>query len=185
METKGPKITFEQVKAVQRQIATTTAIAPAVTLYLSLAYKNRSSKYAQITGTIDQFMFTSQFNAAQGRFMIAAEAEAGRPVCIIGAEVARKLFVNEPALGKRIRIEKQAFEVTGELERRGGFMKQNRTDAVIMAANLERQAHCSIRFWTLSVAGSALASNQYRPALALSGQRHAVVARIARGHGSF
>ena len=43
---------------------------------------------------------------------------------MIGSEVATNLFQNEPALGHKIRVGQQPFEVIGVLEKQGNFLGQ-------------------------------------------------------------
>ena len=55
--------------------------------------------------------------------MSPIEASAGRPVCLVGSEVATNLFQRESPIGKRIRIGSyETFEVIGVLERQGSFL---------------------------------------------------------------
>jgi putative ABC transport system permease protein len=55
--------------------------------------------------------------------MSPIEASAGRPVCLVGSEVATNLFQRESPIGKRIRIGGyETFEVIGVLERQGSFL---------------------------------------------------------------
>jgi putative ABC transport system permease protein len=100
------------------------AIAPFVDGRRPVKYRNRSANGVIIIGTSDQFQFTSSLVVAQGRFLSAEEVDGGRPVCVIGSEVATNLFQNEPALGNRIKIGQHAFEVIGVLEKRGSFLGQ-------------------------------------------------------------
>jgi putative ABC transport system permease protein len=76
----------------------------------------------QIIGTTEQFTITSGFNVAVGRFLTAAEADGGRPVCVIGNDVATNLFRKESPLGKKIKIGARRLEVIGVLEKRGSFL---------------------------------------------------------------
>jgi putative ABC transport system permease protein len=54
--------------------------------------------------------------------MSAAEAEGGRPVCVIGLDVATNLFNQESPLGKIIRVGARKLEVIGVLEKQGSFL---------------------------------------------------------------
>jgi putative ABC transport system permease protein len=76
----------------------------------------------RIIGTTDQYVFTSSISVAQGRFLSSGEVDGGRPVCVIGAEVAANLFLREQPLGNRITIDDKPFEVIGVLERQGSFL---------------------------------------------------------------
>ena len=65
-------------------------------------YKNRSSDSVTIIGTTEQFLHTSGITIAEGRFLSPAEAEGGRPVCVIGATWPPICFHGESPLGQKI-----------------------------------------------------------------------------------
>jgi putative ABC transport system permease protein len=75
-----------------------------------------------ILGTTDQFLHTGNLTITEGRFLSASEAEGGRPVCIIGAQVATNLFPKESPIGNKIMIGPRAFEVIGVLDKFGSFL---------------------------------------------------------------
>jgi putative ABC transport system permease protein len=53
------------------------------------------------------------FTISSGRFFAPSEVEGGRPVCVLGADIATKFFRNEPSLGQKIWIGDRSFEVIG------------------------------------------------------------------------
>jgi putative ABC transport system permease protein len=59
---------------------------------------------------------------SQGRFLSVPDAAGGRPVCVIGSEVATNLFRQDPPLGAHIKIGNQTMEVIGVMEKRGSFL---------------------------------------------------------------
>ncbi|SRR5581483_4722425 len=127
-QMKRRPITMEQVKRVERELTLARAVAPVVGMGQSVRYKNRSSSMVQIFGTTDQFIYTSGFTMGQGRFITEAEASGGRPVCVIGQDVATNLFQNEAALGKQIKIGPRTLEVIGVLEKQGSFLGMQSLD---------------------------------------------------------
>ena len=48
-------------------------------------------------GTTEQFQITGGLTLAEGRFLSAAECDGGRPVCVIGADLATNLFLRRIA----------------------------------------------------------------------------------------
>jgi putative ABC transport system permease protein len=127
-ENKRADVTLEQVHKVEKQMLMASAIAPAVGSQRAVWYKNRRANRVQIIGTTDQFLATSGFNIAVGRFMSAAEVEGGRPVCVIGNDVATNLFQRESPLRKKIKIGERQLEVIGVLEKRGSFLGMDSFD---------------------------------------------------------
>ncbi len=119
---KRREITLAQATALERQLTLARAVAPAADTDQRIEYKKRHSDNATIIGTTDQFLYTSSFTIAQGRFLSAAEVEGGRPVCVIGFQVATNLFQGESPLGNKVMIGPRAFEVLGVLEKQGGFL---------------------------------------------------------------
>ena len=98
----------------------------------SVKYKDRSASTATIIGTTDEYLDTSGVSVAQGRFLTAADAEGGRPICVIGSEVASNLFRGEPPLGAKIKIEDQSFEVVGILEKQGTMLGWSLDNRIIV-----------------------------------------------------
>jgi putative ABC transport system permease protein len=119
---KRPRITLTQVEALKGQLTLARAVAPVADDEETVRYKKRSSSSVHIIGTTEQYAFTTSVGLTQGRFMTPGEAGGGRPVCIIGSEVAVNLFQREPPIGHRIRIGDASFEVIGVLEKQGTFL---------------------------------------------------------------
>jgi putative ABC transport system permease protein len=121
-QRKRREITLAQAKRVEREMPMTRAIAPVVHMGQPVSYKTRSASRVTVFGSTDQFITTSGFTLGEGRFITPAEAEGGRPVCVIGVDVASKLFLNDTPLGKRIRLGPRSLEVIGVLAKQGSFL---------------------------------------------------------------
>jgi putative ABC transport system permease protein len=121
-EQKREPITPDQARALERQLTLARAVAPAVEMGVSIRYNKRHSDNVRMVGTTDQLVQISSAAVALGRFISPLESQGGRPVCVIGSEVATNLFQRQPPLGNRVRIEGQSFEVIGVLEKQGTFL---------------------------------------------------------------
>ena len=102
-------------------------------------------------GTSEQYLVTSSIVISAGRFMTKAEAYANRDVCIIGSEVADKLFLNETPLGKKIHVGNETLEVIGVVEKRGSVLGQMSLDNQViipigkMVAGFQWDPSCTIQ----------------------------------------
>ncbi len=121
MEKRRP-ITLAQVRELERQLTLARAIAPSADTQVAIKYERRRSDSVHLTGTTDQFLYTAKMSIGQGRFFSPGEADGGRPVCVIGCEVATNLFQGASPLGKRVTLGDRKFEVVGVLERQGSFL---------------------------------------------------------------
>ncbi len=121
-ERKREEVTLQQVRLVERQMPLAQSVSPAVELNEPVIYKNHDSTSVRVLGTSDQFLITRGLALEQGRFFTPAEAQGGRPVCVLGTNVATRLFVNEPPLGKKVRVGSSLVEVVGVLEKQGSFL---------------------------------------------------------------
>ncbi|MGN6387274.1 MAG: ABC transporter permease [Verrucomicrobiota bacterium] len=115
-------ITWAQYEAVQKQMTLARAIAPMTGLREPIRYKNRRSDGVVVLGTTEEFIVTSGLSVIEGRFMTPAEADGGRPVVVLGFQVATNLFVNESAIGKKLKIGNETLDVIGVLEAQGTFL---------------------------------------------------------------
>lgn len=125
------EITMEQVRGVERQLTTAQAISPVAMTRKDLVYQRRNGGAVQIIGTTEKQVETGGLNMAQGRFFAAAEVEGARPVCVIGDDVATRMFPNESPLGRRLQVGDRTLEVVGVVEKRGRFLGMFSLDEVV------------------------------------------------------
>ena len=118
---KRPVITVAMAEALERQLTLASAVAPVADDNYTVKYKKRQSSSVDVAGTTDKYQITSGLTVEQGRFLSAAESSGGRPVCVIGSDVATNLFLNEPPVGEKLTVDGLPFEVVGVLARQGGF----------------------------------------------------------------
>jgi putative ABC transport system permease protein len=121
MQKRFP-ITLAQTAALEQQLTLARAVAPVAETQEPIRFRNRRSDSVRIIGTTEQFLQTSSSTVAQGRFLAPAEVAGGRPVCVLGCEVATNLFQRGSALGNQVRIGQESFEVVGVLEKQGTFL---------------------------------------------------------------
>jgi putative ABC transport system permease protein len=116
------EVKYPQYEAVERHATLIKSVTPICWTQGVVKYKNQSSDGVLTLGANDQYLATSGINMDIGRFFNQAEADGGRPVCVIGSEVADNLFPNETPLGKTIRIGTSTFRVIGVIEKQGSFL---------------------------------------------------------------
>jgi putative ABC transport system permease protein len=128
---KRPRLTVDQADALERDLTHASAIAPMAFDQRTIKFGKRSASGVQIVGSTDQLVQTGGISIGEGRFLSAADAEGGRPVCVIGSTVATNLFPRESPLGQRIVIGQQQFEVVGVLEKQGDIFGQFDNQAIM------------------------------------------------------
>ncbi len=128
---KRPRLTIEQAATLERDLTMASAVAPLAFDQRVIKYGKRSANAVTIIGSTEQLLLTGGISIADGRFLSAADAEGGRPVCVIGSAVATNLFVREPPLGRKIMIGQRSFEVVGVLEKQGDMFGQFDNQAII------------------------------------------------------
>jgi len=130
--SRNPNVTFADFDALQHQMTLVRALAPVATDSDTVKYQKRASSSAPIIGTTEDYQFTSGIIMAAGHFISAAESDGGRPVCVIGSDLATNLFQNASPLGEKILIEKHEFEVVGVMDKQGGFAEQGGADSEVI-----------------------------------------------------
>lgn len=120
--SKRQKVTLQQAISVERYLTMAKAVAPVVESTQPMRYQNRRSDGVQIVGSTEDLPQTSSITLAEGRFFSAAEAQGGRPVCVVGSQVASNLFLKGSAIGNKVTIGPRTFEVIGVLEKQGSFL---------------------------------------------------------------
>ena len=120
-QRKRRELTLLEADRLEKQFSLAQAVTPLTGSGQEVKYKDRSGGGVTIIGTTEQYLSTGGFSLAEGRFLSPADAEGGRPVCVLGANTATNLFQRESPLGKRVKLGQRPFEVIGVLKKQGGL----------------------------------------------------------------
>lgn len=75
----------------------------------------------------------------KGRFYTESESNSGRPVVVIGSEIAKSLFGEFEPIGKRVRLYGQKFTVIGVVKKEGsGLFGDSNDISIFLPANYVR-----------------------------------------------
>lgn len=104
------RMTLSDVTALERRALNLEAVSG---LVLSSAQVRNDESIANITilGVSEQFPKILNLNPAEGLFFQKEEVDTGRRVIVLGAKTARKLFGDEPPLGKIVKLNQTPFKV--------------------------------------------------------------------------
>ncbi len=115
-------IRLSDAREVAKQSTLAAAVAPMTEDFRTVKYKNRSANSVQIVGCSAETAIVANLSLTAGRFLMPEEVDGGRPMCVLGADLAANFFPHEPALGKKIKIEESSYEVVGVLDKIGSLL---------------------------------------------------------------
>ncbi|PKL83006.1 MAG: peptide ABC transporter permease [Ignavibacteriae bacterium HGW-Ignavibacteriae-3] len=101
------------------------ASAPTVWSNQTIKYKDRTVEFIFIQGTNDDYIKTTNLNFSEGRFFNEIESNGGRAVCVLGSEVAKKLFPRGDGFNQEVKIKGHKFKVIGVLSEQGSWVMGN------------------------------------------------------------
>jgi len=84
-----------------------------------------------LVGTDENFVAARNFDLAEGRNLTAEDVVLGRPICVIGDEVAKVVFPNENSIGRLVRINGQNYTVVGQFAPKGTSFGQSQDNFAI------------------------------------------------------
>ncbi len=107
----------------------------ALTMYVSgsdVINVNDATVDTTFTGVTAGYLDVEDATVAEGIFFTEDEEKSIARVTVIGYEVKEKLFGDDDALGKKIKIRKSNFTIIGVMEKRGVSGFQNQDDQVFV-----------------------------------------------------
>lgn len=135
--TRPGRLTEEDWKALETDLAGAATVAPALTGGVTSKYRNLTHS-TRVLGTTSPWPHVQSFEIVAGRFFGPAEERARARVAVLGNAVVDELFYGRPLLGETIRLNGIPFEVIGTLEEKGGGFG-NPDDQIIIPLGTARQ----------------------------------------------
>ena len=136
---KRPESKVDEMEVIKKKSVLADAVAYYVAINRNIKYNTRTFDNAAVIAASYDMDKAFALNVDQGRYFTQIECQAGRPVAIVGADIAEKLIGNPNALGDRITLFGQKVEIIGMLKKVGGGSFDRSTDNwVIIPVNFGR-----------------------------------------------
>jgi putative ABC transport system permease protein len=125
-------LTWQDAKAIQQQAPAVQVVSAYLQRPGQVVYGNLNHS-TNIVGIDLNYQQARNTNLTQGRFFTAQEMDVAKSVAILGPTVRDQLFgSNGNAIGEKIRIERNIYEVIGVFEKKGSEGSMDRDDQVFI-----------------------------------------------------
>lgn len=116
---------------------------------LQLFVKRENIRYgSELVSSVNTVVVSHEFIDIQvmefekGRFYNESESNSGRPVVVIGSEIAKSLFGDLEPIGKKVRLYGQKFTVIGVVKKEGsGLFGDSNDVSIFLPANYVRNRY--------------------------------------------
>jgi len=123
--------------------------AVAVSGYVSgndtVQYKSYD-KSLTFQGVSSEMIVVEGNDVAEGRFFSSAEDESLTRVVVFGSKIAKDIFNDEEAIGKKVKIGSQSFRVIGVMEERGATFASNYDEAIYIPLKTAQKSMLGIDY---------------------------------------
>jgi putative ABC transport system permease protein len=116
---RRPRITYEDAFALQEKLTTPALVGWQSEIGATVRYRNRDVEGVRITGASANYFEIKSQTIERGRAFSPYEVQAGRPVVVIGSELANQLFGSDEPLGNELYIRGIPYRVVGVVEAQG------------------------------------------------------------------
>jgi putative ABC transport system permease protein len=128
----NPRITVVEAAAVRKYSDKISAVAGQANATSKVTYRTEALDSVQIQGVTRDYVSFSTFNVERGRLVSPSEVDAGRPVALLGYDVADRLFGRLDPLDKVISIAGRHFRVVGVSEKKGSAFGQSQDEFAVI-----------------------------------------------------
>ena len=148
----NPIITKADAEAVRRHSPLVAAVMLGSQARARVSYHSASINEIQIRGVTQEYVSFSNFDAERGRLMTSTEVNLERPVVVLGAQLADRLFGPDvDPLDKIIQIQGVHYRVVGVSALRGTLLGQSQDEFAVIPLGQFQQLFGSRRQLTMSV----------------------------------
>ncbi|MBN1561808.1 ABC transporter permease [candidate division KSB1 bacterium] len=135
-----PNIRVSDAEQLKEMSKLAVAVAPTLATRQTIKYKDRTLESVIVFGSTADYMETSNVVPEFGRFLTETDVKHRRSLCVIGSEVADKLFPDSDPLGQRILVGGRRYKVIGIAEKKGSMFGQNLDQMIIIPVGVFQTA---------------------------------------------
>jgi putative ABC transport system permease protein len=117
-----------------------------------MGYRSASIDGVSVTGVTQEYVNFSSYDAERGRLMSPTEVSVGRPIVVIGAQIAERLFGPDvDPIDKIVQIQGMHFRVVGVSAKRGTLLGQSQDEFAVIPLSQFQQVFGARRQLSMSV----------------------------------
>jgi len=131
---------YKEMDDLEKQVTTAQAMAYVASIGGQLIkFENNSVENAQIQCVSHHYEDIKSFELEDGRYFSENESQAGRPVCLIGNNIATALFPNGDAMSKSLSVRGSKFAIIGIVKKEGkSLVDISLDDSMVIPVNFAR-----------------------------------------------
>ena len=150
-------LVWQDMLEIGRRSNAVRQLVPAATLNVDLRYA-KTSHGGMLYGTTPSFPNMYQWSVSTGRFITDRDVKRWRKVCVLGDELAARLFVDTNPVGKEVKLNGQRFAVIGVMKPKIVFSESwgNRVFAPITTVQKRMLGHEGFDLLTIKVADTSV-----------------------------
>ncbi len=118
---RRPRITYNDARAIEAGLETPVLMAWESQGGGSVEYREKVARNIRLIGATTDYFEIRNYGIEQGRAFSEQESQAGRPVAVIGSELASALFEETDPIGQEIKISKIPYRIVGVVEEQGNI----------------------------------------------------------------
>jgi putative ABC transport system permease protein len=118
---RHPRITTDDARAVTAALKTPVMTAWESDQRATVEYRGKAANDIRIIGATEDYFDIRSWKIEQGRAFSPQESSAGRPVLVIGKELADRLFEDLDPVGREVKIQGIPYRVVGVVESQGNI----------------------------------------------------------------
>jgi putative ABC transport system permease protein len=115
-----PGISLQDAEALEHRFTGRAIVNTMLTSQKDVKYRDNTMEGVTVIGTTERQTSMSSAVPSLGRFLLPFEVTYKRDVCVLGSEVAKRLFGSANPLNKVIHIQRAEYRVIGVMEKQGG-----------------------------------------------------------------
>ncbi len=137
-----PDVTYDEYQYINKNMPDLEAVSYVLNVpSVSIKYEEKSVSNIEIGAVSYEYYDIEALQIAKGRFFNEAESSSGKPVIILGDEIAENLFGALDPLGKKVRLYGRKFVVIGVLKKEGSGLFGSKDTAIFFPVNMARKIY--------------------------------------------
>ena len=135
----NPDLTLDDLAAVRVQCPDCSSVGASVTARIQADHRGVEVSDVTLEGQTASMADISNRDLARGRYFNELEDRHAAQVCLLGSEVAARLFPTIEPLGRTVRVDREPCEVIGVFDAVGSVLGQNQDLFVVIPLNTFRR----------------------------------------------